>query len=118
MIDYGKELVSALNTVLPTHYEMTLTSKTKTPCISWMEIGNVPITESLGENTTQGYSRLNYSLKVWGNSIGELNKYAVEIAKVLRPLGFTVSSSGELYDNASTLIQKILNAEAIALEKF
>lgn len=118
MIDYGKELVSALNTVLPTHYEMTLTSKTKTPCISWMEIGNVPITDPIGENTTFGYSRLNFSIKVWGNNIGDLNKYAVEIAKVLRPLGFTVSSSGELYDNNSSLIQKILNAEAIASEEF
>ena len=118
MIDYGKELVSALETVLPTHYEMTLTANTETPCISWMEIGNVPITEIIGENTTQGYSRLNYSLKVWGRSIGELNKYAVEIAKALRPLGFTVSSSGELYDNHSTMIQKILNAEAIASEEF
>ena len=118
MIDCRKELVSALNTVLPTHYEMTLTAKTKTPCISWMEIGNVPITEPTGENTTQCYSRLNYSLKVWGHSIGDLNDYAIEIAKVLRPLGYRVSSSGELYDNNSTMIQKILNAEAIALEEF
>ena len=36
MINYHRELVKALNTILPTHYEMTLTSKTKTPCISYM----------------------------------------------------------------------------------
>ena len=39
MIDYHTQLKSALNSVLPTHYEMTLTSKTKTPCISSRKIG-------------------------------------------------------------------------------
>ena len=40
MMDYHKQLVSALNTVLPTHYEMALTSKTQAPCISYMEQNN------------------------------------------------------------------------------
>ena len=40
MIDYHNSLVSALKTVLPAHYEMTLTSKTETPCISYMETNN------------------------------------------------------------------------------
>ena len=40
MINYHKELVSALNTVLPTHYEMTLHSGLETPCISYMELNN------------------------------------------------------------------------------
>ena len=41
MIDLHKEMVSALSTVLPTHYELALTANTKTPCISYMEISNV-----------------------------------------------------------------------------
>jgi hypothetical protein len=115
MIDYGKELVSALETILPTHYEMTLTSKTETPCISWMEIGVVPTSDPTGENTNLASYRLNYSIKIWGNRLEELNNYAVEIARALRPLGFKVGTSGELYDHNSTMIQKILNAEATAL---
>jgi hypothetical protein len=35
MVDYHKQLVSALENVLPTHYEMALTADTETPCISY-----------------------------------------------------------------------------------
>lgn len=114
MIDYHSNLVTALSTILPTHYEMVLTSKTKTPCISYMEINNY--VDSNGD--TLGYSRISYQVKVWGTNIADLQKYAVEIDKVLRPLGFTRVSSNELYDMNSTMIQKILTYEALALEDF
>ena len=114
MINYHAELVRALNTVLPTHYEMTLTSKTKTPCISYMETNNY--VSSSGD--TLGYSRVTYQVKVWGNNISELQEYALQIDAVLRPLGFTRIASGELYDRESTMIQKILTFEALALEDY
>ena len=38
MIDYNKQLVSILSPILPVHYEMTLHSGLKTPCISYMEV--------------------------------------------------------------------------------
>ena len=41
MINYHSNLVSALESILPTHYEMALTSKTTTPCLSYMELTNV-----------------------------------------------------------------------------
>jgi hypothetical protein len=68
MIDYHSSLVSALGTVLPTHYEMALTSKTQTPCISYMELNNY--TTNTGD--TMGYSRLSYQIKVWSNQIEDL----------------------------------------------
>ena len=114
MINYHAELVRALNTVLPTHYEMTLTSKTKTPCISYMETNNYVS----ASGNTLGYSRVTYQVKVWGNNISELQKYALQIDAVLRPLGFTRIASGELYDRESTMIQKILTFEALALEDY
>lgn len=114
MIDYHSTLVSALKEILPTHYEMTLTSKTATPCISYMEVNNY-VTD---EGDTLGYSRLAYQIKVWGNSISELQRYALEIDNVLRPLGWQRTSSGELYDKNSTMIQKIMNYEALALENY
>lgn len=116
MINYHKELVSALEKVLPTHYEMALTSKTATPCISYMEINNYSVTDVTGASI--GYSRITYQVKVWSNSIADLQKYSVEIDRVLRPLGFKRISSGELYDNNSTMMQKILTYEALALENF
>ena len=114
MIDYHASLVTALNTVLPTHYEMALTSKTATPCISFMEINNY--VDSNGD--TLGYSRINYQVKVWGNNIADLQRYSLEIDAVLRPLGWKRISSGELYDSQSLMIQKIMTYEALAYETF
>jgi len=114
MINYHANLVSALNKVLPTHYEMTLTANTKTPCISYMELNNA--TEVNGD--TLGYSRITYQIKVWGNDIAIIQGYAAEIDKVLRPIGFKRISSGELHDINSTMLQKILTYEALAIEDF
>jgi hypothetical protein len=116
MIDFHTQLVSALNTVLPTHYEMALTSGTATPCISYMELNNYVATEPIGASL--GYSRITYQVKVWANDIGVLQKYAVEVDKALRTIGFKRIASGELYDNNSTMMQKILTYEALALENY
>ena len=114
MINYHSELVKALNNVLPTHYEMTLTADTKTPCISYMETNNYVS----ANGDTLGYSVITYQVKVWGNKIADLQKYALEIDSVLRPLGFKRTSSNELYDRNSTMIQKILTFEALASETY
>lgn len=114
MVDCHAGLVAALSTVLPTHYEMTLTSKTRVPCISYMEVSNAVHTN--GE--TQGYSRVSYQVKIWGNSVAELQRYALQVDKALRPLGWTRTSTGELYDRESTLIQKIMNYEGLTHETF
>jgi hypothetical protein len=114
MIDFNKNIVSALEAVLPTYYEMALTSKTQTPCISYMELNN----SATDTGDTIGYSRINYQVKVWGNDIGVLINYAKQIDNVLRKLGFKRISSNEIYDNNSSMIQKILHYEGLAVEKF
>ena len=114
MIDYHSTLISALETVLPTHYEMTLTGEEKPPCITFMELNNY----STNTGDTIGYSRLNYQIKVWSNDIEEIQKYSLLVDQALRPLGWRRVSSGELYDNNSTMIQKIMTYEALALETF
>ena len=114
MIDFDAQLVSALETVLPTHYELALTSKTQTPCISYQEANNYD--DATGD--TLGYSHISYTVKIWGNYIGDLKNYAKQVDKVLRPLGFKRVSSGELHDKNSTMIQKILTYEALASEEF
>ena len=114
MLDIHSTIVSALETILPTHYELILHSGIKTPCISYMELNNH--TEESGD--TLGYSRLTYQIKVWGNDIEQLQGYALAIDAKLRPMGFKRVSSGELYDINSTMIQKILTYEAKALEVF
>ena len=114
MIDYNKELVSALNTILPTHYEMTLTSKTKTPCISYQERDN----SATDTGDTLGYSRISYTIKVWANSLAVIQENAQKIDSLLRPMGLKRVSSNELYDNQSTMIQKIMTYEGLALEEY
>jgi hypothetical protein len=116
MLDLHKELVSALNTILPTYYEMTLTSNTKTPCISYMEITNVPETDSHLNGFTIGYSRIHYQVKVWGTSLADLQNYAIKIDNKLRSMGFKRTGTNEMYDNQSSIMQKIINYECLALE--
>lgn len=114
MINFHKEIVSALNTILPTHYELALTSKTETPCISYQERNNFDV--STGD--TLGYSRLSYTIKIWGNNLATIQQYALEVDAALRPLGFRRLSSGELHDMESTMIQKIMTYEALAKEEY
>ena len=116
MIDYHKEFLKSLKTIMPNdvHYEMKLHSGTKTPCISYMELSNID--DATGD--TLGYSRLVYQVKVWGHDIGTLQKYALEIDKVLRPIGFRRISSNELYDVNSSMIQKVMSYECLALEEY
>ena len=114
MIDYHANLVAALSKVLPTHYEMALHSGLETPCISYMETNNY----STEAGETLGYSRVTYQVKVWGNDIAKIQDYVLKVDDVLRPLGFKRISSGELYDKNSTMIQKILTYEALALEEY
>lgn len=114
MVDYHKQLVSALENVLPTHYEMALTADTETPCISYQERNNYVST--FGD--TLGYSRIIYTVKVWANDIADIQKYSMMIDDVLRPIGFKRTSANELYDVNSTMIQKVLTFEALAYETY
>lgn len=114
MIDYNKEVVSALSKVLPTHYELTLTSKTQTPCISYQELNNY----DTDTGNTLGYSRISFRIKVWDNSISVIQEKAVEVDEVMRAIGFKRTSSGELYDYNSTMIQKILDYEGLFKEAY
>ena len=114
MIDYHSTLVSALKTILPTHYEMVLHSGLETPCISYMEMNNYD--DATGD--TLGYSRLSYQIKVWAKDIATIQKYALEIDKTLRPLGWRRTATLELYDPNSTMIQKVMTYEAMGLENF
>ena len=114
MIDYNKQVVSALETVLPTHYELALTSKTETPCISYQERNNY-IAET---GNTRGYSMISFTVKVWANNIADIMRYAGEVDTAMRTIGFKRTSSNELYDINSTMIQKILTYEALALENY
>lgn len=114
MIDYHTNILASLNKILPTTYELFLHSGLSTPRISYMELSNV----DADTGDTLGYSRIQYQIKVWGHEIDELQKYALQIDKAMRALGFKRIGGGELSDNNSTMIQKILSYEALASENY
>lgn len=114
MIDYHKEIKSALEAILPTHYEMTLHGGITTPCYSYMELTNT----AEDEGDTLGYSRLTYQVKVWANDIAIIQQYAKEADTALRTIGFKRVGSNELHDNQSSMIQKIMDYQALGLEEF
>lgn len=115
MYNAHPELVTALKTIgLPVHYEMVLHSGLDVPCISYMAISN-----SVNMNgDTLGYSNLSYQVKIWANDIAIIVQYAQMIDAVLRPLGWSRTNYNELYDINSTMIQGIMNYEAMASENF
>lgn len=114
MIDFHSDVCSALNSVLPTHHELALTSKESTPCYSYQERNNA----DAETGNTFGYSRISFTVKVWSTSIADLQHYSLEADRVLRPLGFKRISSGELADRNSLMKQKILTYEALASENY
>lgn len=114
MVNFHKEIVNTLKTILPTYYEMILHSGIKTPCISYMQMDN-PTT---AKGDTLEYSSIQYQIKVWGDRLEDLQNYAQKIDNALRPLGWERRSCRELYDKESTMIQKIMIYEANALETF
>lgn len=114
MNEYHSELTTALNSILPTYYELMLNSSIQTPCISYIGLNNY--VQQSGD--TLGYNKVSYRVKVWGNDISLLLAYASQIDEVLRPLGFKRVSCGELYDKESTMIQVIMTYEGLALENF
>lgn len=114
MVDLTPQLVEALKTILPTHYELKLSSGTKTPCISYQERSNA----AEEQGNTIGYSRVSYTIKVWGNDLEQLNNYAKMIDDKLRPMGWKRVGANELHSYQSSMIQKILTYERLVLETF
>lgn len=115
MINYHTQLVSALKSIgIPVHYEMVLHSGLSTPCISYLELGNVA--EDTGD--TLGYSRLQYQIKIWSTKVADLQKYALLIDSTLRQFGWKRVGCNEMYDNNSAMVQKIMTYEALAHETF
>lgn len=114
MIDANKDIVKALTKILPTYYEMVLHSGIETPCISYMELNN-----SVQVNgDTLGYSTIQFQIKVWGTDIEIIQKKALLIDNALRQLGWRRISTNELYDNQSSMIQKIMTYQALGKENF
>lgn len=111
MIDYKTTLKAQLESLgLPVYYELFCDSSTETPCITYIESNNASTTEG----DTLYYSRVSFTIKLWGNDIAVLSGYATSLDTLMRSLGFARTSANELV--VDTQIEKIFDYEASALE--
>lgn len=111
MFDYKPTLQSELDKILPTYYELFVDSSTDTPCITYIESNNI----AAAEGDTLRYSTLSYQIKIWGDDIEELSRYAQQLDSTMYALGFRRITYNELWYN--TQCQLIFRYEATALEK-
>lgn len=111
MVNYSPQLVSALETILPTHYELICDSKTVKPCITWQETNNYA---DVGRDKTV-YSWIEYQIKIWaGNRESVAVEKAVLVDEALSELGFERTSTYELLANNE--ICKIMNYRIHGIE--
>lgn len=114
MVNYHTTLINVLSEILPTYYELTLSKDCAIPCISYLERNNYE--EYVGDSL--GYSKVSYQVKVWGNSINEVQSYASAVDAALKPIGWKRTSTGEIFDINSTMIQKVMVYEALFHEEY
>lgn len=111
MISFKTDVVSELNKILPTHYELLISSPA-IPCITYMESENKDT--QVGDSI--GYSRVIYTIKLWGSDLKQLEPYKLEIGNCMRKLGYTRISYNELwYDDKISMIMRF---EGFAFEKY
>ena len=109
MFSYKKELVKALDQILPTYDEFFI-DIVDAPCITYLELSNI----AEQEGNSLRYSRLNYRISVWGGIDDDLDEYIPQIDSIMFSLGFKRKAYNELYEDV--IQRKIFTYEALALE--
>lgn len=112
MLDTKTDIVTALGEILPCYYELFCDSTTQKPCITYLEIYNGD--DKTGE--TLGYSRVQYNIKIWANSVADIMSNALLVDKSMRQLGYKRIASNELVVDQQ--VCKILTYEGFGKEYF
>lgn len=107
MKNYHLTLVSLLNNILPTYYEMQLSRECEVPCISYMEMSN-SVSQGDTFDGVGDVANVTYQIKVWGTDISVINANAQLIDETLKPRGWKRISCAEMADSNSAMIQKIM----------
>lgn len=94
MIDTKLTVIEALKTLdYPVLHEHFLTEQTTLPCITYRQ--GEDIQEQTGEVLM--YASIHYNIKVWAKSIKDLTEISIKIDEIMRSIGFTRSSTNELW---------------------
>lgn len=114
MIDYSDDLVNALEQILPVYLDGNVTEDVELPCISY-KLSN---DRQLIEGDTVGFSEIRYQLRLWAYTYSDLQRYAKQIDKTMKPLGFERTGSNDLFNVRDTIKQKILSYTGKYFEKY
>lgn len=94
MIDTKLPVINALKQIgLPVLHEHFLTQQNDLPCITYRP--GEDIQNETGKELM--YSTVNYNIKVWAKSIKDLTETSIKIDKVMRSIGFTRTSTNEMW---------------------
>lgn len=106
------KIVQKLDTVLPTYYELVCDSNTALPCITYTEYNNYDDTTA----DTFGYYRVEYMIKLWCETVADLETYSKQIDTAMRELGFTRTTINELF--VDDKIEKMFIYSALGKETY
>lgn len=111
MISFDTRLKTALEDVLPTHYELFVNPDTATPCITYRPYDNF----DTATGDTIEYTNLTYMIKVWGKRKEDLEVYSLLVHKVMQENGFKRNNTNELF--LGDMGQKIMIYEGTTYNK-
>lgn len=97
---------------LEVYFENFVNSKTKLPCITYVEYDN----SSYADGETFGYSTIIYHVKVWSDDMVNLLEYSAKVDEIMRGMGFTRKNTVELWLDG--IGQRQMKYEAKAHEYF
>lgn len=110
MVDVRKIVFDALNELdEPVYNEHFLTNESEIPCISYRLSGDVQ--QETGEHLM--YSRVNMSIKIWAKSLKDITEISNKVDKKMRSIGFTRTSTNELWINEICQYELRYNAKAL-----
>lgn len=112
MIDYYKQVITAIKDILPTYHESFVSGAMKTPCFTVQEYGN----RDTAYGETLGYSQIQFMVKTWADNMEDLETYATQADTALRQAGFFRANCNELLYDA--LICKLSVYEAQGFERY
>lgn len=110
MINFDEMLVSTLNTILPVYHEFDSDISTSGPYITYLNSNDV----SYKEGDTLRYSKVEYTLKINGNSADLLKPFLQPVDNSMNELGFI--RKGLKTQNKNNTIQIELTYEGLGKE--
>lgn len=101
MVDFSTRLTASLETILPTYYEHFVGEDITYPCITYLPANNY----SYIEGDTMRFSKLTYTIKLWGNDYKQLMSYINTLDLKMKKIGLKRTNYNELcFDGLFQLI--------------